>query len=149
MSIKLLSPAIQLRRWLPILLVLTLVALILAQGWPGTFVPADCLWARSAKAWVDQNRDGRWDSPEPPLARVQFFVDDVRNELTNVAQKALSNERGEAVLRVLLPNCNTTRFDIYVQSPELYESTTNVRVPGRGNGPFLFGFAPSNGTAGN
>ena len=149
MALKLLSLAIQPRRWLPILLVLTLVALVLAQGWPGTFVPADCLWARSAKAWVDRNRNGRWDSTEPPLPRVQFFVDDMRNELTNVAHAAFSNERGEAVLRVMLPECNTTRFDIYVQPPQLYESTTKVRVPGRGNGPFLFGFARSNGTAGD
>ncbi len=108
----------------------------------------DCVWVRTATAWVDHNRNGRWDSSEPPLPEVRFFVDDVRNELVDVGQAAVSNAYGHAVLRVLLPDCVSSRFEIYAQPTPQYTSTTKTRMPGRGNGPFAFGFAPRNGAAG-
>ncbi len=106
------------------------------------------MWVRSAEAWIDNNRNGTRDSAEPPLRGVRFFVDDVRNELIDVGQEAISDEYGDAVLRVLLPNCVTTRFEIYARPTVPYTSTTKDRLPGRGNGPFTFGFAPLKGAAG-
>jgi hypothetical protein len=134
----------QVYRWLSITLLVLLAVVILAAGWPGRFAAGDCVWARSAKAWVDQNRNGTWDNTERPLPDVQFFVDDVRNELADVAQSTISDGRGAAVVRVLLPDCRNTRFEIYARPPESYESTTKARMPGRGTGPFLFGFAARN-----
>jgi hypothetical protein len=107
---------------------------------------ADCFFAGTVKAWVDNNEDGMWDPDEPPLSGVQFFIDDVRNHNTNVGDGAISNETGETLVYVWLPGCPKVRFEIYAEPPAGYRPTTQPRIPARENdkGPFLFGFVPLN-----
>jgi hypothetical protein len=108
---------------------------------------ADCFFAGTARAWIDENENGIWDPDELPLPGVRFFVDDIKNELTNVGDAASSNEDGEAVVYVWLPGCPRVRFEIYATPPPGYRLTTQPRIPARqdDDGPFPFGFAPVNG----
>lgn len=105
----------------------------------------DCFFAGSAKAWVDRDEDGVWDPGESSLPDVQFFVDDVRNQSTNVGDEAISNHEGEALVYVWLPGCPSADFEIYAKPPSGYRPTTEPRISAHQTeeGPFLFGFAPA------
>ncbi len=56
----------------PLLTLLVLVPLISTSC-----VMGDCGWFATAKAWVDQNENGVWDSSEKPLSNVVFRVADL------------------------------------------------------------------------
>jgi hypothetical protein len=107
---------------------------------------ADCIFAGTAKAWVDRDKDGVWDPDEPPLSGVRFFIDDVKNKITNVGDESVSDEAGEASVYVWLPGCPSVRFEIYPEVPSGYILTTAPRLPAReaDKGPFSFGFSPVN-----
>jgi hypothetical protein len=128
------------RNLLWVITALTLTASFLAA------CSADCFFAGTAKAWVDKDRDGRWDPDEPPLSGVRFFVDDVKNDIVNVGDESVSDDTGEASIYVWLSGCPSVRFEIYPQVPSGYTLATSPRIPARekDEGPFLFGFAPEN-----
>ncbi len=106
----------------------------------------DCVWYDTAKAWIDENENGVWDSNEQPLAGVRFVVDDIRNAYPEVGE-AISDEQGKAQLTVSLPGCPTVEFEISAQPPEGYQATTPSRVSVSqdalkrpGSDEFVFGF---------
>jgi hypothetical protein len=108
---------------------------------------ADCQFAGTAKAWIDENENGMWDRSEPPLSGVSFLVDDVENNMRNVGDLASSDTNGEASLYVWLPGCPKVRLEIYATVPSGYRLTTQPRITAREDdqGPFLFGFVPVSG----
>lgn len=115
---------------------------------PTTFAPplsADCGWFADVQAFVDKNRNKRWDKGEPPLAGVKFHVDDILNHFTDVAGEASSDAQGSATLEVGLPGCPDVDFEVYADSPAGYTLTTKERVNPRDiveDVPVLFGFVP-------
>src|ERR1041384_427924 len=105
-----------------------------------TEVAADCGWDAVAKAWLDKNRNGKWDPNEPPLAGGRFFVDDTLNHYTNVGKGAVTNQDGQTSVRVWLPGCPAVEFEIYATPPAGYRLTSPARMPAHGKTLFEFGF---------
>ena len=113
---------------------------------------ADCVWYDEADAWVDENQNGVWDNEEEPLAGVQFFVDDIRNDYQDVGDEAISAEDGKAHLSVWLPGCPNVKFEIYANPPEGFQATTSDRLAvskdafrNSQQDLFSFGFVASSG----
>src|SRR3989304_638466 len=69
-------------------------AVLLYMLWFGAVV--DCRWSGTAKAWIDENKNGVWEANESPLPGARFLIDDTKNGDTDVGPEALSNEEGEA-----------------------------------------------------
>ncbi len=67
-----------------------------------------------------------------------MHVDNSADRRTDVADPAVTNERGEAKLNVWLPGCPEVKFEVYAQPPRGYKLTTRARLSGEG--PFSFGF---------
>jgi hypothetical protein len=111
---------------LELLLVFATLLLLLSSTACGT---ADCAWWNEAEAWVDENQNGVWDDGEKPLAGVQFIIDDIRNNLQDVGEEAISGEDGKAALSVWLPGCPTVEFEISAKPPDGFQATTPDRVP--------------------
>jgi len=101
---------------------------------------ADCGWDGVAKAWLDKNRNGKWEPNEPPLAGVTFFIDDTLNHYTNVGKEAVSDRTGRADVNVWLPGCPAVEFEIYATPPAGYRLTTPARMRALGKKLFEFGF---------
>jgi hypothetical protein len=115
------------------LYVLTLLFVIAALVMAGCStqraeIAADCVWQGNAQAWIDQNENGIWDSNEPSLPGISFSVDDVLNNLPQVAYYATSNLQGEARLSVRLPGCPDVKFEVYPDVPAQYHLTTSRRL---------------------
>lgn len=87
----------------------------------------DCVWQASAKAWIDGNGDGQFDLGEPPLSDVAIYVNDVKNQLSNVSWPVITNEDGDVQLSVAIPQCADTALEVYAQAPEGYRLTTRPR----------------------
>lgn len=107
------------------------------------FGTADCIWNRKALAWIDENGNGKRDQNEQPLANVNIFVDDVRNNYRKVGDGAATNGKGETHLSVWLPGCPNIDFEVYPETPVGYHSTTPPRLKadvGRLDQVFEFGF---------
>jgi streptogramin lyase len=102
----------------------------------------DCGWGVDVLSWHDENGDGIWDSGEPPLENVVFFVDDTYNRFKNVSQYAVTNKEGKSNLFVWLPGCPTVAFEIFAEPPTNYIPTTPNRItpPTRGGSVLRFGF---------
>ena len=110
---------------------------------PTLVIFADCRWEARARAWVDENGDGSLDPGEPPLAGVQFAVDDTVNSYRNV-DKATSDASGEGRLFVFVPGCPRAEFAVRADPPAGYRLTTPSPVPATGSNPTIqFGFARS------
>jgi len=109
---------------------------------PVTLRPEDCGWDGKAWAFLDENANGAEDPGEPPLAGVQFKVDDVAKGLTNIGTTAISDQTGKANFSVRLPGCPRVEFEVYAQAPVGYGGSTTERLTARevaGN-VFVFGF---------
>lgn len=103
---------------------------------------ADCLWKGEAWAWLDENRNGRWDGDERPLEYVQFSVVDALMSYEKIGS-ATSDLQGLASLEAWLPDCSEVDLQIVAEGPTGYQFATQTRrrVKDRfDEGPFLFGF---------
>jgi hypothetical protein len=84
----------------------------------------------TAKAWIDQNENGNWDTNEPPLAGVEFAVINNQQEQEFV-DKSTSDESGEATLLTFPYTCNALHgIHLVVQATPLngYRATTPEQV---------------------
>ena len=89
---------------------------------------ADCAWHSSAKAWIDANRDGRVNQGELPLDNVVIHIDDIANELVDIGWPAVTDEHGDVLLNVSIPNCSNSVFEIYADLPQGFRVTTRPRI---------------------
>jgi putative multiple sugar transport system substrate-binding protein len=115
----------------------------------------DAGWLAVAKAWLDVNADGVWDSNERPLQGIRFYLDVRKEQGQSVhrekAMRAVSDDSGVARL-IGRGGCpKQVVWDVYPEVPASYNLTTISGMAGEGNiypggesgnlaGPFLFGF---------
>lgn len=88
----------------------------------------DCAWQGSAKAWIDTNRDGLVNTGEPPLSDIEIYIKDVRNQLFDLSWPVLTGKDGDVQFDISLPGCSNTVFEISVEIPEGYRTTTSSRI---------------------
>lgn len=88
----------------------------------------DCTWQGSATTWIDSNSDGLVTRGELPLGNVHIHVEDVGNQLGDVAWPVIADQAGEAQFNAPIPECLDTTFEIYVDVPEGYHLTTSPRI---------------------
>lgn len=98
---------------------------------------ADCAWNASVQVWDDANRDGMRDASERPLNNVVVYGDDVLNGSSSEANST-SDSDGNASLGVFIAGCPETKFEVFVQAPLGYCSTTPERLS---ESPYTFGLA--------
>lgn len=104
----------------------------------------DCEWSTTIQTWVDENENGAWDADEPPLPNVECFVESFKAAGT---AEAVTNEKGEAQLFVLLAGCpREVVFFVYVIPPSGYRLVTQTTTPASKTDKrvFEFGFVPIN-----
>jgi hypothetical protein len=89
---------------------------------------ADCAWYGSARAWIDSNADGLLNPDEPPLSDVQIYVEDLEHEFMGINWPAITDKDGDVLLRVTIPGCSDTSFEIYADIPAGYRVTTRPRI---------------------
>jgi hypothetical protein len=89
---------------------------------------ADCAWHGSAKAWIDSDQDGLVNNDELPLGNVTIHIDDIQNQLVDVAWPVITDKNGAAQLNVSTPGCSNRVFEIYVDIPEGFRVTTSPRI---------------------
>jgi hypothetical protein len=87
-----------------------------------------CAWQASAKAWIDTNRDGLVNMGEPPLSDVEIYIKDVQNQLFDINWPVSTDQEGDAQFDISLPGCSNTVFEISVEIPEGYRTTTSSRI---------------------
>jgi hypothetical protein len=87
-----------------------------------------CAWQGSAKAWIDWNRDGLLNSGEPPLSDVEIYIKDVQNQLFDISWPVITDQEGDVEFDLSLPGCSNTVFEISVEIPEGYRTTTRSRI---------------------
>jgi hypothetical protein len=88
----------------------------------------DCAWQASAKAWVDTNRDGFLNTGEPPLSDVEIYIKDVQNQLFDLSWPVMTDQEGDVQFDLSLPGCSNTVFEISVEIPQGYRTTTSTRI---------------------
>ena len=89
----------------------------------------DCEWHGSARTWIDLNDDGSVNDGEPPLGKVEIYIDDVKNQRENIGWPAITNKDGEVQLNVSMPGCPDVDLEMYVaDTPEGYRLTTEPRI---------------------
>lgn len=88
----------------------------------------DCAWQGSAKAWIDSNRDGLLNTGEPPLSDVEIHIKDVRNQLFDLSWPVITDRKGDVQFELSLPGCSNTIFEISVEIPNGYRTTTRSRL---------------------
>jgi hypothetical protein len=111
---------------------------------------ADCAWYGSARAWIDSNADGLLNPDEPPLRDVQIYVEDLESEFMGINWPARTDRNGDVLLRVTIPDCSDTPFEIYADIPAGYRVTTRPRIQIKPHSwesqlserVYYFGFAP-------
>jgi hypothetical protein len=87
-----------------------------------------CAWQGSAKAWIDTNRDGLVNIGEPPLSDVEIYIRDVQNQLFDISWPLTTDQEGDVQFDISLPGCSNTIFEISVEIPEGYRTTTRSRI---------------------
>jgi hypothetical protein len=87
-----------------------------------------CAWQGSAKAWIDSNRDGRVNTDEPPLSDVEIYIKDVQNQLFDLNWPVTTDKEGNVQFDISLSGCSNTVFEISVEVPEGYRTTTRSRI---------------------
>jgi hypothetical protein len=110
------------------------------------------IWEGEARAWIDENNNGKWDNNEKPLEKVNFLVDIVMESgQIDLRSFATSNQDGAAVLSDSFATTYRGGRCVYgcikdwiVRStvPEGFRRTTpeRIRDSDHSGGPFLFGF---------
>ena len=89
---------------------------------------ADCTWRGSARAWIDSNGDGRVSANEPPLGGVEMYVEQTQFQLIDLRLPVITDRNGDVMFDVSLPGCSRATFEIYVNTPQGYRSTTRPRI---------------------
>ena len=90
----------------------------------------DCAWHSSARTWIDSNADGMVNNGELPLSDVEIHID-VENPLADeggVGWSATTDKNGDVQLKVSIPGCSDTVFEVYADIPEGYRMTTQPRI---------------------
>jgi len=87
-----------------------------------------CAWQGTAKAWIDSNRDGLINTDEPPLSDVEIYIKDVQNQLFDLSWPVITDKEGDVQFDISLPGCSNTVFEISVEIPEGYRTTTRSRI---------------------
>jgi hypothetical protein len=87
-----------------------------------------CAWQGSAKAWIDTNRDGLVNIGEPPLSDVEIYITDIQDQLFDISWPVITDQEGDVQFDVSLPGCSNTLFEISVEIPEGYRTTTRSRI---------------------
>jgi hypothetical protein len=87
-----------------------------------------CAWQGSAKAWIDTNRDGLVNTGEPPLSDVEIYIRDIDNQLFDISWPVITDQEGDVQFDISLPGCSNTVFEISVEIPEGYRTTTTSRI---------------------
>ena len=87
-----------------------------------------CAWQGSAKAWIDTNRDGLVNIGEPPLRDVEIYIRDVQNQLFDLSWPVITDQKGAVQFDISLPGCSNTVFEISVEIPEGFRTTTRSRI---------------------
>ena len=110
---------------------------------------ADCGWDDTALAWIDDNKNGIWDSYEKPLAGVHFIGDDIQHEY-DTSSESISDNKGRARVYIFPVDCHGfDKIEIIIKAtpPDGYRSTTPSEIPvpknavkNAQNDNFLFGF---------
>jgi len=110
------------------------------------------IWEGEARAWIDENKNGKWDNSEKPLAKVNFLVDIVMESgQIGLSDSATSNQDGAAYLSDSFVTTSRGGQCVYgcvkdwiVRStvPEGLQRTTpgRIRDSDHRGGPFFFGF---------
>lgn len=89
---------------------------------------AGCTWYVSARAWIDANADGLVDPGESPLSDVKINVAEVRTQPLDLRWPAITDQHGAVQWSVPVPGCADTVFEISVDIPEGYRTTTRPRL---------------------
>lgn len=87
-----------------------------------------CDWQASAKAWIDTNSDGLVNTGEPPLSDVEIYIKDAQNQLFDLSWPLITDQEGDVQFELSLPGCSNTVFEISVEIPEGYRTTTRSRL---------------------
>jgi hypothetical protein len=87
-----------------------------------------CAWQGSAKAWIDTNGDGQVNTGEPPLSDVEIYIKDVQNQFFDLSWPVITDQAGAVQFDLSLPGCSNTVFEISVEIPEGYRTTTRSRI---------------------
>jgi hypothetical protein len=87
-----------------------------------------CAWQGSAKAWIDTNRDGLVNIGEPPLSDVEIYIRDVQNQLFDISWPVITDQEGAVEFDISLPGCSNTVFEICVEIPDGFRTTTRSRI---------------------
>jgi hypothetical protein len=100
---------------------------------------ADCVWNFTAQAWIDENKNARWDDGELPLQGVQVSFD----LGPGYRPYGLHNERTDENGVAQISDFGSCSFiwTIRAQVPEGYTPTTPTELHTRSAGTFTFGFA--------
>ena len=111
---------------------------------------ADCAWNGIAVAWIDANENGAFDQGEQVLQNVPLHVADIRHNYSDVALRAITDQRGTAHLQVPLSGCPTVDYEVYPDTPTGCKLTTRARIHVNKNqlgtlqsgATYYFGFTP-------
>ena len=95
----------------------------------------DCIYSKSATAYVAENRNGARDAGEPPLTGVTFAVVDIGTQ--RVWARRTSDGTGYAPFDFMYGCSN--KYEVRAETPVGYRATTPDRQ--RNGAAFLFGFA--------
>jgi hypothetical protein len=86
----------------------------------------ECAWQASAKAWIDSNGDGLLNTGEPPLSDVEIYIKDVQHQFFDLSWPVMTDREGAVQFDISLPACSNTVFEISVEIPEGYQTTTGT-----------------------
>lgn len=89
---------------------------------------SDCAWTGYTIAWIDSNKNGILDLDEKPLQGVSVHVDDTKNKYIDVADPVQTDDDGEAYATVWLPGCPKVELEVYIDTPQGYQLTTQPRI---------------------
>ena len=112
---------------------------------------ADGCYLGTAKAWVDENANGLWDTAEKPLPGVSFSLTDTQSD-KDYLYEPVSNEKGEFFLSIFPNTCKSLKgytLTLRAEPPEGYKAATpsEIVIPedellDSEMHDYLFGFLP-------
>ena len=100
---------------------------------------ADCAWDFTAKAWIDEDKNARWDDGELPLQGVQVSFDLGPSYRPYGLHTERTDENGVAHISDF-GSCGFT-WTISAKIPKGYRPTTPTELRTRSAGTYTFGFA--------
>jgi hypothetical protein len=110
-----------------ILIVPPILACSLIGELPGF---ADGCYLGTAKAWIDENANGLWDTDEKPLPGVSFSLTDGKSD-RDYLYEAVSKEKGEFFLSIFPNTCKSLKgytLTLRATPPQGYQATTSSEI---------------------